>query len=215
MNYREFTMEEIIEARVNELKMNEIIESFSGVADYYATIYYKPNRKNDKSDIYNNNLLSIYKSVLTYDPDKGAKFSTYCFNNIKAHSRHYANQTKNSIQGFGLTKGEKIEAENTMVSIYSTTSQNSEVMIVDNLEDKTFNIESDYITTENEQLFWDTIKANLTELQFNAIYGYYKLGYSQVELAELKGVKRQAINNQIMQALKMLRIRLNKDNLTV
>lgn len=211
MNYREFTYEEIQLARTNEFKMNEIIESYSGVADYFAMLYFKPNRANDKDDLYNNGLLGIYKAVTNFDPTKGAKFSTHCFINIKGAIQQLARQTKNSSQGTGLARKEKINSENMTISIYEKVSSKPNTLIVDEIVDETINIETDYLASEFERCFWDDIKSQLTPKQFEAIYSTYKLGYSQIDLAEIKGVKRQAINNLVMQSLKMLRKRLDEN----
>ena len=124
--------------------------------------------------------IGLFKAILSYSPDNGARFATYAKKCI----------LNNIITAHNSSQSQKHQILNTAIS----------------LDDEDFqkNPEIDFLVKEQNKEFIDIARQKLSKFEF-LVFSLYMMQYSYKEIAQMTKRDEKAINNAVQRIHKKLR----------
>ena len=208
--YKTFTYEDIVIARTDENKMNEIIENYMDMVHLLAMKLFKEHKGYDLDDLLSIGTLGIYNAVQYYDDSYNTLFVTLCYKCIYTAIYTEARRLQNNYRGRGVGGENKINVEKNTISLDSYISRDTDETYVDRLQDVSVDIEKTVISNELKETIWKDAKEILTEKQFITIYLVYKRGIKQEDVAKYYNCTKQAISQKCIASLRTLGKKLDK-----
>lgn len=209
-SYRRFTTEEIMQCKTNPQMLNELVKNCQGLV-YKIARSITMDFTYEQDDKIQIGYSALIKAVKTYNPDSNTDFYTYCHTCVRNGLLQEAHKSKAFANGgYGQKFDYSSLDENDSYKAIKTVSINkiaeSENNNIDGIlcdERMSSNLHDIYVQRNEE---WDFLKdLNLKPQHIDVFIQYYLDGKSQVEIAQLRGVSKQAINNTIVTIEKKIR----------
>ena len=124
--------------------------------------------------------IGLFRAILSYSPDNGAKFSTYAKKCI----------LNSIITAYNTARSQKHHILNTAQSLDE--------------EELPHNMETDFLIKEQNKEFIRTAKQKLSRFEF-LVFSLYTMQYSYREIAQMTGKDEKSINNAVQRIHKKLR----------
>lgn len=124
--------------------------------------------------------IGLFRAIVSYCPDNGAKFSTYAKKCI----------LNSIITAYNLSNSQKHQILNTAQSLEE--------------EEVPHNLETDFLIKEQNKEFIRTAKQKLSKFEF-LVFSLYTMQYSYKEIAQMTAKDVKSINNAVQRIHKKLR----------
>lgn len=111
------------EELVDEVKSSGCNDSFLELSRRHSAIYFKVYSKyssaisatGDSSDILNDKDYALYKAILSYESEKGAKFITWFWNTVRYKCLSYVNKRIREVSLYSISEEEKDDLSKSIV----------------------------------------------------------------------------------------------------
>lgn len=201
--FKNMSDEEIVKlAKNGDEKAKEVIlNRYKGVILKFVNKYYNGYTMNSelRQDLISDGNYAILKAINDYDETK-AKFSTFVYI-----------QVRNSVQlGLKQTMKSLKYGEKSFDSELNGDSEDKDTTLYDVVEDKTVNIEKDYIEDEEKNRMWKMIYDLCTPNEIATLKLLAKDGLTYEDIAKELGTTVSAICRRRDRSFKKIQKKLNK-----
>lgn len=192
INYTNLTDEEIVElARSGDKAATEfIVGKYKDLAEIRSAPYFMAG--GEREDLIQEGLLGLYKAVKTYDKERRANFKTFAEICVV---RQMISAVKSS------TRKKNIPL-NHYVSIH-TSDDETNAIAIKLVDSKNQNPENIVIEKESAKGMETKINSVLSDFE-SQVLGYYLLGISYREIAQMIGKSPKAVDNALFRIKKKI-----------